>query len=70
MGCGGTFLPWAGMQSTDPSSPAAASTDWPCTDISWKISDSMRSSRAPLAGSQLPHDVLTTWARSCCAIAP
>ena len=70
MGFGGTFAFCGGMQSTDPLSPAAAIIDWPCTAISWKISDSMRSRWAPLAGSQLPHDVLTTWARSCWAIAP
>ena len=53
-------MPFPGMQSAEPSSPAAAIIDWPCTDISWKISDSMPIRREPSIGSQVPQDVLTT----------
>jgi hypothetical protein len=60
----------SGRQPSEPESPAAAITDWPWRAISSKSWASMRMTAAPASGSQPPQELLTTWARSCWAMAP
>ena len=55
---------WA-MQSDEPLSPEAANTVWPWAAICSKIG---ASSAWSLNASQIPHEMLTTWAVSSVAI--
>ena len=56
-------------QSSDPSSPPAATNVWPSTEACSKSSFSARAEATPSWASHSPHETVTTWARSWLTIA-
>ncbi len=54
------LLPSVGKQSSEPESPEAAMTVWPCIAMRWKIPFSVWRSLAGMSCSHTPQLVLTT----------